>query len=128
MANETPLLTFAIPTFNRPGSLSKLLAILLEQLQEETRVELIVSDNASPDETADVVSRYQASGLPIRYLRNHTNLGADRNILNCFEQSTGKYVWIFSDDDVIAPGTLDRVLRVLSSHVYDLVCIRAYFF
>ncbi len=128
MANETPLLTFAIPTFGRAESLSKLLAILLEQLHGETRVELIVSDNASSDETAEVVSRYEASGLPLRYLRNHTDVGADRNILQCFERATGKYVWIFSDDDVIAPGTFDRVLGVLSEQRYDLVCIRAYFF
>jgi abequosyltransferase len=46
-----PLLTIAIPTYNRAGYLKELLSILADQLKDEPRVELIISDNASPDET-----------------------------------------------------------------------------
>ncbi len=128
MPKDTPLLTFAIPTFNRARKLNQILGILQEQMRSETRVELIVSDNASSDSTADLVTEYQNRGLTIQYIRNKSNIGADRNILQCYEQAAGKYVWIFGDDDLIAPGTLSRVLDALSSQRYDLVCIRAYFF
>jgi hypothetical protein len=126
--SERPLLSFAIPTYNRAKCLDQLLGVLLNQLDGESRVEVIVSDNASTDNTPTVVKMYRQQGLPIRYLRNETNCGPDFNILQCYEQAVGKYVWIFGDDDLIAPGTINRVLHALSSQQYDLVCIRAYSF
>lgn len=127
-SSERPLLSFAVPTYNRAKYLDQLLGVLVKQLQGECRVEVIVSDNASTDNTPAVVECYQQQGLDIRYLRNETNRGPDFNILQCFEQAAGKYVWIFGDDDVIAPGTLKRVLQALATQLYDLVCIRAFFF
>jgi glycosyltransferase involved in cell wall biosynthesis len=123
-----PLLSFAIPTYNRAKCLDRLLGALLLQLRGEDRVELIVSDNASTDNTQAVVEDYRQQGLDIRYLHNETNLGAGFNVLQCFKQAAGKYVWVFGDDDLIAPGTLKRVLDALASQRYDLVCIRSYGF
>jgi glycosyltransferase involved in cell wall biosynthesis len=127
-SSERPLLSFAIPTYNRAKYLDQLLGVLLKQLDGESRVEVIVSDNASTDNTSAVVEMYRQQGLPMRYLRNETNRGPDFNILQCYEQAAGKYVWIFGDDDIIAPGTVQRILLALSSQQYDLVCIRAYSF
>ncbi len=123
-----PLLSFAIPTYNRAKYLDQLLGVLLKQLNGESRVEVIVSDNASTDNTKALVEAYRQRGLHIRYLCNETNLGADFNVLQCYEQAAGKYVWVFGDDDLIAPGTVKRVLDALSSQRYDLICIRAYSF
>jgi glycosyltransferase involved in cell wall biosynthesis len=53
-----PLLTIAIPNFNRAGYLKELLSLLAAQLRNEPRVELIISDNASPDETPAVVQDF----------------------------------------------------------------------
>ena len=87
---------------------------------------MLISDNASPDATADLVSRYQAQGITLRYIRSEDNIGADRNILQCFEQARGKYVWICGDDDVIEPTGLDRVVAHLDSEWdYDLVFLQA---
>jgi abequosyltransferase len=128
MASDGPLLTFAIPTYNRVQLLDRLLATLHQQLRGEPRVELLISDNASTDATPALVAGYESRGLKVRCIRNAINLGADRNILQCYEQAAGKYVWIFSDDDLIAPGTLARVLTALDSHEYEIVAIRSYFF
>jgi len=121
-----PLLSFAIPTYNRAKHLDQLLGVLIGQLHNESRVEVFISDNASTDNTPDVVETYRQQGLPIRYLRNETNLGPDFNIIQCHEQAAGQYVWVFGDDDLIAPGTMKRVLDALSSQLYDIICIRAY--
>jgi glycosyltransferase involved in cell wall biosynthesis len=121
-----PLLSFAIPTYNRAKCLDRLLGVLLKELRGESRVELIVSDNASTDNTPAVVENYRQRGLDIRYLRNEVNRGMDFNILQCYEQAIGKYVWIFGDDDLIAPGTMKRVLDALATQRYDLICIRGY--
>ena len=121
-----PLLSFAIPTYNRAKYLDQLLGVLSQQLQGESRVELIVSDNASADNTQAVVESYKQQGLPIRYLRNEVNRGPDFNILQCYERATGKYVWIFGDDDLIAPETMQRILDALCLDRYDLICIRTH--
>jgi abequosyltransferase len=123
-----PLLTIAVPTYNRAIYLDQLLAVLMEQINGDARVELLVSDNASQDDTYALVMRYKDRGFAFRYIRNETNIGADRNILQCHEQAAGEYVWIFSDDDLIAPGALTRIVEALSTGRYDLVSIGAYFF
>jgi glycosyltransferase involved in cell wall biosynthesis len=125
MSNVRQLLTIAIPTYNRAPTIERLLAVLLEQTRGEERVELLVSDNASTDGTREVIKTYQNRGLAIRYILNETNLGADRNILQCFEQANGQYVWIFSDDDLLLPGALERILSALSMQLYDIICVRA---
>jgi abequosyltransferase len=128
MPSNAPLLTFAIPTYNRAHLLDRLLNVLAEELRRETRVELLISDNASPDNTSALIGAQRDRGLQFRYIRNETNIGTDRNILQCFEQAAGKYVWIFSDDDIPAHGAIPRILATLSSQEYDLVGIRSYSF
>ena len=128
MDSERPLLTFAIPTYNRAEYLEGLLEFLLKELHDERRVEVLVSDNASSDRTGTLVSSYQSRGLAVRYIRNPENIGPDGNILQCFMQAGGKYVWVFSDDDILRAGSFDRILNVLCREQYGLICIRAYFF
>jgi glycosyltransferase involved in cell wall biosynthesis len=123
-----PLLTIAIPTYNRAWCLRELLPVLADQLKDEPRVELIISDNASPDETPSVVQEFVARGLPVRYIRNTQNIGADANFLQCFEQARGKYVWIFSDDDLIVPGGLAKILTYCEAAEYDLIWVSSYSF
>jgi glycosyltransferase involved in cell wall biosynthesis len=127
MPGSAPLLTIGIPTYNRARCLERLLAILGKELEGETRVELLVSDNASTDGTSSIVDAYRAGGKALRYIRNAENLGADRNILQVFNLALGKYVWIFSDDDLMAPGTVRRVLEAVSAKTYELICVTAYF-
>src|SRR5579864_6005275 len=124
----TPLLTLAIPTHNRAGCLHELLSALAEQLNDEPRVELIISDNASADETPSVVKGFVERGLRVCYIRNAQNIGADANFLQCFEQARGKYVWLFSDDDLLVPGGLAKILAYCEAAEYDLIWVSAYSF
>ena len=125
MLPDQPLLTIAIPTYNRSECLAQLLEILAPQLAGESRVELVISDNASPDDTPTVVTSFREKGLPLIYNRNEMNLGADANIVRCYEMAQGEYVWIFGDDDIIVPGGLQEVLRRLETRRYDLLYIHS---
>src|ERR1017187_8226460 len=118
-----PLLTIAIPTYNRARNLRELLSLLFDQLATEPRVELIVSGNASPDETPAVIEEYRRLGLTFRYIRNETNTGPDGNILQCLEQARGKYVWIFGDDDILAADAIRVVTTCLDADEYALVYV-----
>jgi glycosyltransferase involved in cell wall biosynthesis len=127
-SSQPVLLSFAIPTYNRSSDLRRLLTVLLDQLQNESRVEVIVSDNASTDNTSAVVQEMRSRGLPLLYLRNEANLGPDANIFRCYQHATGKYVWLFGDDDIIAPHTIRRVLTAVEEREYDLIAIKSYSF
>src|ERR1700741_4037653 len=109
MQSDNPLLTIAIPTYYRGRFLNQLLEILAPQLKGESRVELIISDNSSQDETPAVVDSFKKTGLSVTYKRNETNIGADANFLQCYQMASGEYVWIVGDDDVIVSGGLQLV-------------------
>ncbi len=121
MPEARPLLTIAVPTYRRAANLRVLLGALTPQLESLPQVELLISDNCSPDETPDVVREFQDAGLSCRYHRHEENIGPDANFLSCYEKAAGKYVWIFGDDDVLFPGALDRLTRLIAAEEYDLV-------
>jgi abequosyltransferase len=123
-----PLLTIAIPTYNRCRYLKELLVVLFEQLRGRSDVELLISDNATPDETPEAVEEFVKQGLEVRYIRNDTNIGPDANFLQCFELARGKYVWIFGDDDLIVPGGISTIVGLLIDHEYSLVYVSPYWF
>jgi abequosyltransferase len=120
---KRPLLTIAIPTCNRAKFLRQLLNSLAEQVRNEGRAQLLISDNASTDETASLVEETQRNGIEVKYIRNAQNIGPDANFLQCYESASGKYLWIVGDDDILLPGAVEEVLRYLSQDEYDLVYV-----
>ena len=128
MQPERPLLTIAIPTFNRAKYLRESLASLYEQLIARQDVELLISDNASPDETPSVIEEFIGRGLQIRSLRNQINIGPDANFKQCFEQSRGRYVWIFGDDDLVVAGGIEKITALLDADDYGIVYVSQYWF
>ena len=115
--NARPLLTIAIPTYNRAAELSELLDVLRPQVRPN--VEVFVSDNASTDETSAVLTeaqqQYASSGAHLQVYRHETNTGADANFAFCYEQSQGHFFWMCGDDDRIVPGALAQVLALLQT-------------
>ncbi len=121
-------LTIAIPTFNRSGYLDINLTHLCPQLKElqEGDVELLISDNGSPDETQEVIRRHSENGCRIRYVRNATNVGSDRNIAQCFQMAAGRYVLLLGDDDLLLDGALQKIVRVLKGGEYGVCYLGVY--
>ena len=107
------LLTIAIPTFNRAEKLENLIASIIPQLTP--CVEILVSDNASTDKTAELMMRLGSQNAAIRYVRQSTNVGIDRNVESAVVNSQGRFVWICGDDDELEPFAIEHVLDVLQS-------------
>jgi glycosyltransferase involved in cell wall biosynthesis len=125
---QRPLLTLAIPTYNRALFLRQFLDSVRDQLPSSPEVELIVSDNASTDETAHILGEELRNGTRLTYIRNEENIGADRNFLQCYDRASGKYVWVMGDDDVLAPHSLRRIVECLSKDEFDLVYLTPFGF
>lgn len=105
-----PLLTFAITTYNRSRYLRKSLDCVLRQLGNNDMAEILVSDNASPDDTKDFVEEMQKTYRNLHYRRNEVNVGAEANRHCAIRASRGEYVLVAGDDDYFADGSLLGVL------------------
>lgn len=112
------LLTIAIPTFNRFGNLKlQLLKIhsILSRVHEANTIELLVSDNCSTDSTQRVLEKI--SILPKKYhftyVKNTSNVGSDMNFMASLLNSSGKFVWIFSDDDKLENHSIEYMRGIV---------------
>ncbi len=114
MINERPLLTIAIPTFNGSGTIKYMLDLLL--FQYDPRIEILISDNCSTDDTPQIIAEYVKNHPFIIYIRNERNIGADANFLQCMKMANGKYTHLLSDDDVLIENSLSKILNFLEIH------------
>lgn len=102
--NQIPLLTIAIPTWNRAKILELALSKLLPQIRErKDYIEFIISDNHSTDETHNVILNYQNkyNDLNFVHFTQPENTGYYGNFRKCRELSKGKWFWLLSDNDYI---------------------------
>lgn len=130
-----PMLTIAIPTYNRVKYLDLCLKRISEEiagLSEDQRclVKIYVSDNASTDDaTPKVIAQYQGMWAgAFEAVRNPQNVGPDLNIAQCYDSVKTPYVWIFGDDDVLLPGGLGLVLDALLREEIDILYVNNYWF
>lgn len=108
------LLSFCIPTYNRPKQLARLLAELVPQLTPE--VEVVIRDDSPNTLSEDVVKKeLVARGVSLRYIRGE-RIGLDLANLFLLEKARGVYIWWFSDDDELAPGAIARVLGLVKKY------------
>lgn len=89
-------LSLVIPTYNRARfidvSLQRHLPIL-----HQYHIDVYVVDNASTDETREVVGKYQAMYPRLNYHVNDTNVGPDRNFEIALTLPETDYVWLLGD-------------------------------
>jgi glycosyltransferase involved in cell wall biosynthesis len=113
----TALLTVSIPTYHRSDKLRLMLQALIPQaVAMQGLVDVVVRDNASEDDTQAVVQEFQKQ-FPIRYFNNEINIGGIINVILCgAAQLKSEYVWIVGDDDILAPGALQKVCTTLQQY------------
>jgi glycosyltransferase involved in cell wall biosynthesis len=116
MSSSGPILTIGIPTWNRKQELQECLDLVLPQALTEEGVEVMVCDNASDDGTQALVEDLVRLHPLLRYERNQTNIGADRNFIEVLRRASGTYVWILSDDDFVTDGAVREILRIIKSY------------
>lgn len=121
-----PKLSICIPTYNRSSYLKILLNSIVGQIEGyQNIIELIVSDNASTDDTSMIVDEFIQQGVIMRYIKKPTNTGLDGNIANCFINASGEYVWIIGDDDILVDGAISYILGIITHNEYGLIYVRS---
>jgi glycosyltransferase involved in cell wall biosynthesis len=84
--------------------------------------ELVISDNASSDQTAQICQAYAARDRRIRFYRQERNIGAAGNFNLVFERSGGKYFKWAAHDDLIHPTYLARCVAALEADPDAVLC------
>src|SRR5262249_55497527 len=115
-----PLVTVGLPVYNSECYLEHSLKSLLAQTYYD--FELIISDNASTDGTADICKRYAKHDSRIRYYRNETNIGLPSNFNRVFELTTTPYLKWSTADDYWAPTFLERALEIMERDPSIALC------
>ncbi|MDA9344667.1 glycosyltransferase [Gammaproteobacteria bacterium] len=116
-----PLLSIAVPTYNRAAKLETQLSSLHEQLSKSlfsSYIEVVVVDNCSDDSTQDLINNF--STLERKYIfssyKNATNIGPDLNFGQAILRSQGIFSWLLSDDDILLEGSIDVAYKSLSAN------------
>lgn len=105
-------ITVGIPTFNRSSWLKESIASVLAQTYPHFR--LIVSDNASDDDTSNVVQSFD--DVRIDYVRSEHNVGAIGNINRLIGLVDSEFLVILPDDDILYPGYLEAAAEVMARY------------
>jgi glycosyltransferase involved in cell wall biosynthesis len=108
------ILTISIPTYNGSSTIGDMLSILLPQCDD--RVEILICNNCSTDNTDKIIEDYIIKYPFIRYIENKRNIGPDSNFLLCMEEAGGKYTLLLSDDDILVENSLKNLLDFLEQN------------
>jgi len=120
MSIENPRVSIGLPVYNAEKYLEDALKAILAQTY--TDFELIISDNASTDRTAEICKSYAAIDQRIRYFRNEKNLGVAKNYNRTVELARGEYFRWATYDDFIAPQLLAKSVPVLDREPEVVLC------
>jgi len=114
-----PRVSIGVPVYNGGDYLAEAFESLLDQHFSD--FELIVSDNASTDDTEKICREFASRDPRIRYERLPENLGAAANYNRTVALARGEYFKWASHDDRLAPTFLDRCVETLSAASSDTV-------
>lgn len=122
LIEKEPLLTIAVPTYNRAANLRCLLECLrAESASIRDQIAILVLDNASEDGTSSVLSEFSAVWPHSEFKRHPANIGGDANIGECAYECRTKYLWVMGDDDLLMTGALTQIVDLLRKESPDLV-------
>ncbi|MCX7068114.1 MAG: glycosyltransferase family 2 protein [Methylococcales bacterium] len=110
----TPLVTIGIPTYNRAELLRRSIESAL--CQDYAMIEVIISDNASTDNTRAVCQAFCHKNDAVKYIAQSSNIGASANFADVLKRATGKYFMWLGDDDWIDTSYISHCVSLLETY------------
>jgi glycosyltransferase involved in cell wall biosynthesis len=123
---ESPLITVGITCYNAERTVGR--AIESAQRQDWPKLEIVIVDDGSSDDSVTIINRYAAHDGRIRLLRHDGNKGYAAALNTVLQNAKGEFVAVFDDDDVSVPQRISKQWRRLT--VYedksDAKCVFCY--
>lgn len=113
-------LSICIPTLNRASFLAETLENVCLQANDD--VEIVIVDGASSDNTSEVAQKFKKKFKNFVYYRGDKNMGVNRDMAKTIEIASGEYCWLLSDDDLLSPGAIERILEEIKSKCEIYLC------
>lgn len=112
---NNPLVTIGIPNYNRPNELKKAIDSAIKQTY--SNIEIIISDNCSPDPAVeDLCKKYVENDNRIKYHRQNENIGMAKNGEFVLNKASGEYFMWCMDDDWLSFNYIEKSLQFLVDH------------
>lgn len=108
---SVPAVSICLPVYNGENYIAEAVESMLAQTF--TDFELIITDNASTDHTAEICRKFAEADPRVRYHRNERNLGGARNQAIAVELSRGRFVRLSAHDDKMAPTHIQECIAAL---------------
>lgn len=109
-----PRLSFGLPVFNGQRSIGRVIDKILQQTF--TDVELVISDNHSTDQTAEICLERAARDPRVKFFPQQANAGIVANFNRAFALSRGEYFRWIGADDWLEPSYAERCVSLLDAH------------
>lgn len=122
-ARQPPILSIAIPSFNRPDGLRTCIESVDREIgtHGENLIEVCITDDASTDRESPFLAHRFAIDHPFASFRaNGANVGLERNLIAAAEACSGEYVLLLGNDDALTQGALESILGDLHDGAYDV--------
>jgi FkbM family methyltransferase len=118
---KLPLVSVGIPTYNRPDGLRRTLECITQQTYKN--LEIIVSDNCSPNEDVQkVIKEFAGHDTRMLSFRQQENIGANNNFNFVLKQANGKYfIWV-ADDDFCKSNYIEELVNLSSTDEAIVLC------
>ena len=121
-----PKISVCVPTYNGGKYLRECLDDILAQTFGD--FEVLIVDDASTDDTLDIVQRYAANDKRIRVQRNSENIGLVANWNRCLDLAQGDWIKFVFQDDRVVPACLEILLERSQADVPFTVCQRSFLY
>ena len=119
--NNSCLVSIGLPSFNRAQDLKHAIESVLTQ--SYTNLEIIISDNASTDDTQQLCEEFAAQDKRIRYIRQAVNRGPAANFATVLDGARGEFFMWLGDDDWIDQDYVRECVGVLTANAdFQLAC------
>ncbi len=106
-------LSIVLPTRNGGAMLEGCLRSVLSQPFAD--MEVVVSDNASTDDTPEILRRHESDDR-LKVVRVDAPLEVTDNWINAVAASSGDYLLLIGDDDYLLPGYCERIAELIEAH------------
>ena len=126
---NTVKISIAIPVYNGGVLLKKSLEILYLSTNSKKFTnffELVISDNASTDNTQEIVNKYKKklkkNNIQVKYYRRNKNIGFYHNFIKTIKLATGEYILFMCDDDHPQGNFYEEIFKLFKNNNYKQLC------
>ena len=112
------LVSVIVPNYNCGRYLDKCIAHLVDQTY--THLEIIICDDASTDNSLEIIRSWQKKDGRIRLLTNMRNEGIVKTSNKCLSEANGAYIMMQDADDWSEPNRVERQVATLEQYDADM--------